>query len=1075
MPTMLHFAWLLPHAAEREATLFAWGEERQSAPARGAAPPPAVSVLGPLSAPALLRYRLRTLLPAELAPGLRLGQQTLHLPGARRDDAYGTATPHRISGVVLPAVHALSLLSTLSEHDAGRRAQGAPSSLPAASTAGLGQHSLLGVDARFWCQAARCALSLVQAGFVMPVLRYERGALRMHWDAWAGGAADVEFRIQALAALMPTVSLAYAPNAQTDVATLLHHFLQACAGHWMAQKTQGLQRRASGPGRVPAPLVRSAPGALWRRLFLGERIDAAQESPAVLDALLQQWCRWLSRVIAYSRDECPLVVELKAPAAPDAAAGRGGWKLVFSLGAPGQASDCVAAQDVWAQQAQAASAMNVTFSPAHPAVQLLAGLRWASRLWQPCARALAAPRPAELPLSPAEAYEFLDDGRQALAEGGIRARVPAWWAKGTRPELRLLLSLRDPASPVDAPPRPADATEAQAFELEWQVALNGQALTAPQLERLARAQSPLVFMNDQWLQVNEQQIEAARLSLAQSARVRRVSLFQALRLMQNPTAAAEPPDLGLGPGAAGDAPEPWPALPLEMAPLQGRLRDIQQGLQTVTREGNRPEPPGFAGTLRPYQKRGLAWLWFLHRIGLGACLADDMGLGKTVQAIALLLEQERVRPAAVRWPRLLICPTSVLRNWRRELQRFAPGLTAYIHHGPGRADSRTFPAVLARQDLVITSFGIARTDQALLRQVDWHTLIVDEAQNIKNAATQQARAVRSLPGRHRFALTGTPIENSLRELWSILDFLNAGYLDTQAAFVRRYIRPIETRGDEARLRHLQRLVQPFVLRRLKSDPDVVRELPPKQEITVTCELTPEQTALYADMVEAARTRLASLEGIRRKGAILALITQLKKITSHPALLQANDGAVEGRSGKLNRILEMLDEARANCNKALIFTNFVRMGQILQARIRDVLQVEADFLYGRTDLKGRQRMVDRFQAGGPETPILILSLRTGGTGLNLTAANQVYHFDRWWNPAVENQATDRAHRIGQSRRVQVFKYMVAGTIEEHIDNLLRTKSVLAEEILGQGEEWLTELSNERLFELLTLHPGSRAET
>ena len=1073
MPTMLHSAWLLPHAAEREATLFVWSEERQTMPARTPQPPqPAVPALGALSAPALLRYRLRTLLPAELASGLRLGQQTVQLPGApgRRDAAAGTATPRRISGVVLPSVHALFLLRTLSEREAARRPQ---SQLPVASAAGWGPHILLGVDARFWCQASRFALSLVQAGFVMPILRQVRGALRMHWDAWTGGEADLEFRLQALAALMPTVSLAYAPNAQTDALTLLNHFLQACAGHWMAHKTHCLQRRAACNGTGPALLVQSAPGTLWRRLFLGERIDATQEPPAVLGALLRQWCRWISRVIAYSRDECPLVVELKEPAAPDAAAGRGGWKLVFSVGVPGPAPDCVAAQDLWAQQAPDAAAADVTFSPDHPLVQLLAGLRWASRLWHPVARALAESRPAELPLSPAEAYAFLEDGSQALAEGGVRARMPAWWSQGTRPELRLLLSLRDPTSPADAP-GPADATEAQAFELEWQVTLDGQALTAPQLERLARAQSPLVFMNDQWLQVNEKQIEAARLSLAQGTRVRRVSLFQALRLMQNQT-DAEPPERWLWPDAAGQAPNAWPPLPLEMAPLQGRLRDIQQGLQTVTREGSRPEPPGFAGTLRPYQKRGLAWLWFLHRIGLGACLADDMGLGKTVQAIALLLEQERVRPAAAQWPRLLICPTSVLRNWQRELQRFAPGLTAYIHHGPGRADSRTFPAVLARQDLVITSFGIVRADQALLRQVDWHTLIVDEAQNIKNAATQQARAVRSLPGRHRFALTGTPIENSLRELWSLLDFLNAGYLDTQAAFVRRYIRPIETRGDADRLRHLKRLVQPFVLRRLKSDPDVVRELPPKQEITVTCELTPEQTALYADMVEAARARLASLEGIRRKGAILALITQLKKITSHPALLQANDGAVEGRSGKLNRILEMLDEARANCNKALIFTNFVRMGQILQARIRDVLQVEADFLYGRTDLKGRQRMVDRFQAGGPETPILILSLRTGGTGLNLTAANQVYHFDRWWNPAVENQATDRAHRIGQSRRVQVFKYMVAGTIEEHIDNLLRSKSVLAEEILGQGEEWLTELSNERLFELLALHPGSRAET
>ena len=301
----------------------------------------------------------------------------------------------------------------------------------------------------------------------------------------------------------------------------------------------------------------------------------------------------------------------------------------------------------------------------------------------------------------------------------------------------------------------------------------------------------------------------------------------------------------------------------------------------------------------------------------------------------------------------------------------------------------------------------------------------------------------------------------------MLDFVNRGYLGTQANFFRRYIRPIEGQDDRQRLEHLKRIVQPFVLRRLKSDPDVISELPEKQEITVTCDLSPEQTLLYAGAVSGARSGLKSLEGIRRRGTILALITKLKKITNHPALLQEDDAELSRRSGKLDRLMEMLEESLDNQNKAIIFTTFVRMGMFLQQSLQEKLDVQADFLHGAVDLSRRQEMVDRFQNGGQQVPILLLSLRTGGVGINLTAANQVYHFDRWWNPAVEQQATDRAHRIGQSKRVQVYKFMVAGTIEEHIDNLIRDKTSLAEEVLGSGEAWLTELSNERLFELLSL--------
>ena len=478
-----------------------------------------------------------------------------------------------------------------------------------------------------------------------------------------------------------------------------------------------------------------------------------------------------------------------------------------------------------------------------------------------------------------------------------------------------------------------------------------------------------------------------------------------------------------------------------------------------------PEPAGFVGELRPYQRRGLGWLVYLRRLGLGACLADDMGLGKTVQAIAMLLH-ERAEGIEEQRHALLVCPTSVVANWRREVERFAPSLRTLVHHGGSRHEGDAFLQALQGHDIVITSYGTARRDAEVLQQVRWSDLILDEAQNIKNPSAKQSQAVRRFDARNRVALTGTPVENHLTELWSVLEFLNPGYLGSHEQFRQQFTVPIERYNDEEQAAELRRLVQPFLLRRLKSDPTIISDLPEKNEMVVYCSLTQEQESLYEMTVHEALANLDRTDGIQRRGLVLSLLTKLKQICNHPSHYLKEQGPLSHRSGKLTRLTEMLEEALSVGDHALIFTQFVEMGTLLQHHLRDRLKTEVLFLHGGTPAIQRDQMVQAFQSDdGP--PIFVLSLRAGGSGLNLTRANHVFHFDRWWNPAVENQATDRAFRIGQRRNVQVHKFVVAGTLEERINDIIESKQALAESIVGSGENWLTELDTDQLRELLTL--------
>ena len=574
---------------------------------------------------------------------------------------------------------------------------------------------------------------------------------------------------------------------------------------------------------------------------------------------------------------------------------------------------------------------------------------------------------------------------------------------------------------------------------------------------------PLVQVRGRWAVLDPEQIEAAIDFWERRRQMDEMSLQQALRML-----LAQEQEMG-GVQVAGVEAEGW------LAGLLAGLQEAHEGLDVL------PQPPDFHGQLRPYQRRGFSWLAFLRRWGFGACLADDMGLGKTIQTIALLLQERQGRATAAGHsgpnPALLICPTSVVGNWQREVQRFAPSLQVMVHHGSDRLSGAGFEEAARRHDLVVSSYALARRDAELLTTIDWSDVILDEAQNIKNPSAKQTQAIRKLPAQFRVALTGTPVENRLGELWSIMQFLNPGYLGSQRAFQEDFARPIERGGDQEAAQRLRAMTQPFILRRVKTDPTIIQDLPDKLEMTVYCTLTAEQATLYQAVVEDSIRQIEEEEGIGRRGLVLATLLKLKQVCNHPALFLA-DGSpavsssaaagdeVEHRSGKLARLSEMLEEVLATGDRALIFTQYAEMGDMLKSYLQDAYGRGVLFLHGGTPLKRRDDMVARFQSGrGPA--LFILSLKAGGTGLNLTAANHVFHYDRWWNPAVENQATDRAFRIGQKRNVQVHKFVTAGTLEEAIDDLIQRKRALAEAVVGTGEGWLTELSTEELRQMLTL--------
>ncbi|MET8805236.1 SNF2-related protein [Streptomyces sp. NPDC004546] len=689
---------------------------------------------------------------------------------------------------------------------------------------------------------------------------------------------------------------------------------------------------------------------------------------------------------------------------------------VHSLADPTLVAD---AASLWAGEADTA------FGP-RSRVDAALAVRRAARVWPPLDRLAEQDVPDVLALSEEELGELLGVGAARLAAAGVAVHWPRDLA-------------RDLTAAAVVRPAPGSATDGTGFfeseellRFRWQLALGGDPLSEAEMDALAEAHRPVVRLRDRWVLVDP--------ALVRKARKRELGLLDpvdALSVALTGTAEVD-----------GETVEAVPV---------GALAALRDRLTAGLRPAD--PPAGLAATLRDYQLRGLAWLDLMTSLGLGGCLADDMGLGKTVTLIALHLKRARTEPT------LVVCPASLLGNWQREITRFAPGVPVRRFHGP----DRTLDGLDG--GFVLTTYGTMRSTAARLAEQPWGMVVADEAQHVKNPFSATAKALRTIPAPARVALTGTPVENNLSELWALLDWTTPGLLGPLKSFRARHARAVENGEDQEAVERLARLVRPFLLRRKKSDPGIVPELPPKTETDHPVPLTREQAALYEAVVRESLLAIETAEGIARRGLVLKLLGALKQICDHPALYLKEDPHADrllARSGKLALLDELLDTLLAEDGSALVFTQYVGMARLITAHL-SARAIPVDLLHGGTPVPERERMVDRFQSG--ETPVLVLSLKAAGTGLNLTRAGHVVHFDRWWNPAVEEQATDRAYRIGQTQPVQVHRLVTEGTVEDRIAEMLTAKRALADAILGSGEAALTELTDRELSDLVSLRRPS----
>ncbi|MYW18796.1 ATP-dependent helicase, partial [Streptomyces sp. SID2955] len=642
--------------------------------------------------------------------------------------------------------------------------------------------------------------------------------------------------------------------------------------------------------------------------------------------------------------------------------------------------------------------------------------------WAPLGRLAEQDVPDVLALSEEELGELLGVAASRLAAAGVAVHWPRDLA-------------RDLTATAVVRPAPGSATDGTGFfesedllRFRWQLALGGDPLGEAEMDALAEAHRPVVRLRDRWVLVDP--------ALVRKARKRELGLL-------------DPVD-ALSVALTGEAEVDGENVEVVPVGALAALRDrLTAGLRPAT------PPPGLDATLRDYQLRGLAWLDLMTSLGLGGCLADDMGLGKTITLIALHLKRARGEPT------LVVCPASLLGNWQREITRFAPGVPVRRFHG----QDRTLEGVAG--GFVLTTYGTMRSAAAGLAEQPWGMVVADEAQHVKNPYSATAKALRTIPAPARVALTGTPVENNLSELWALLDWTTPGLLGPLKSFRARHARAVENGEDAEAVERLSRLVRPFLLRRKKSDPGIVPELPPKTETDHPVPLTREQAALYEAVVRESMLAIETAQGMARRGMVLKLLGALKQICDHPALYLKEDARADrqaARSGKLALLDELLDTLLAEDGSALVFTQYVGMARLLAAHL-SARAIPVDLLHGGTPVPERERMVDRFQNG--ETPVLVLSLKAAGTGLNLTRAGHVIHFDRWWNPAVEEQATDRAYRIGQTQPVQVHRLVTEGTVEDRIAEMLAAKRALADAVLGTGEAALTELTDRELSDLVSL--------
>ena len=866
---------------------------------------------------------------------------------------------------------------------------------------------VLGTDIALWVKVLEFSASLVSRELYLPTIVQKHNTYLARWEPLVSG--DDSVYQHALRLQLPGACFALCPSI-TDLPPLgsLHAATSSLV--------DALVRGSVQPSLLKPQSVHD----VWlNALKAPQGLVEGNGSELVQMALhVSEWRKRLSRLTSSPHTFGFRAVESGTIDRP--------WRIEFMLRG-GASTATVKVDDIW--------------PTANSDLQqfMLMAIGQATAICPLLESATNSPTPSGLDLTGSEILVFLSEYVPALRQVGFFIEVPSWWG-GTSTKVRIALRAK-----VDSPSAPPlrRMTLNSLLSVQWEIALGDDTISLEELEQLAQFNSPLVKLRGQWVQLEEGQL--ARTIKAVRAGNPRLSLSRLLR-------------------ATTGADELDAVLPVEQVKASGWVGDLLAEFTRTKEQKEVPLPTGFVGSLRGYQVQGYSWLELLSRFGLGACLADDMGLGKTIQALTLL--QHRLEVGKV-GPYLLICPTSIIFNWEKEAARFTPRLKLLVHHGPNRSrDSGELSAALPECNVVITSYTLAMRDQTLLQGVDWEGIILDEAQNIKNPEAKQSKVIRGLSSGFRVALTGTPVENGVNDLWSIMEFLNPGLLGSQAEFRRHFLLPIHLYHDKAAVQRLKKITQPFILRRLKTDRSIIDDLPAKVESKVYCTLTREQAGLYAAVVNDSEGELLRATGMGRRGLILATISKLKQISNDPGAFLRDGRVSPNRSGKLTRLMELAAEIYESGEKALIFTQYVEMGHVLVRALTEGLGQQVLFLHGGVRKSVREQLVESFQSqGGP--PFFVLSLKAGGTGLNLTQASHVIHFDRWWNPAVEDQATDRAHRIGQDKRVQVHKFICAGTLEDRIDEMITSKTTMSTQIVGTGETWITELTSAELRELWKL--------
>ena len=886
---------------------------------------------------------------------------------------------------------------------------------------------------RVWAAAAAAGVGLVARGRLLPTVGAD------DTDIWRAGPLDPSDLswLRELAAVFPPTAHALAipgsrPMRLRSPEALIRDLWDAIAD--LIARSPAAPRTTASTAFAAAEPTRVADLADWLAdttdglaagARLGLRIETVPEAPTTGDdddlvndkALFAGLGDYSGAIEANGARQAD--VEDGEDETGQADAAGPAFQLVLQLRSNADPSLIVDAAALWSQPETVLS----RFGP-QAETDLLLALRRGAPIWPPLAEALDQASPSVIDLNDDALASLLGPAAEELAGAGIEVLWPSSLLDGG-------LKLRA----VSIPP-PGKVTEA-GFGLEalldfrWQLTLDGALLDADEIAALAEAKRPLIRLRGRWVMLDPALLERLRRPPRTRMRVSEAlgAVIAGSAEIDGETVAvvAEGPLADLAAKVAGIV-----STPVQVGP-----------------------PPGLAATLRPYQRRGLAWLAGMCEAGLGGCLADDMGLGKTIQVIALHLHRREAKAG----PTLVVCPASLLGTWEREVRRFASDVPVRRYHGGGRHLED-----LAADEMVLVTYGVVLRDSARLAEVGWGLVVADEAQHAKNPLSRTARELRAVPAPARIALTGTPVENRLAELWAILDWTTPGLLGHLEAFTRRIAVPVERYRDAEATARFSALIRPFLLRRRKTDPGIAPELPRKTETDLFVPLTAEQVTLYEAMVRETMEAIEKSEGIERAGLVFKLLTALKQICNHPAQYLKQPGPLGGRSGKLAAFDELTDLILASGESMLVFTQYTQMAALLQQHL-DARGIGSLFLHGGVPVPRREEMVDRFQAG--EVPVFLLSLKAGGTGLNLTRATHVLHYDRWWNPAVEDQATDRAYRIGQDRPVQVHRLIAEGTLEDRIAVLLENKRELADAVIGSGEGWIAELSDAELAELVSL--------